>query len=36
LQLVFWATGILTIASGIDYVSKGFHIINERDNKLKE
>lgn len=36
LPLVFWAAGILTIASGIDYVSKGFHLINERDNKLKE
>jgi len=36
LPLVFWATGILTIASGIDYVSKGFHLINERDHKMKE
>ncbi len=32
MPLIFWATGILTIASGIDYVSKGLHIINEHDH----
>jgi cardiolipin synthase len=36
LPLVFWTAGILTIASGINYVSRGVHIINARDNKLKE
>jgi cardiolipin synthase len=33
MPLIFWVTGILTITSGIDYVSKGLHIINERDHK---
>jgi cardiolipin synthase len=35
-QPVFWAAGILTILSGIDYVNKGLQIINERDHTLRE
>ncbi|MCX5895116.1 MAG: CDP-diacylglycerol--glycerol-3-phosphate 3-phosphatidyltransferase [Proteobacteria bacterium] len=31
LQVVFWTTGIFTVISGIDYVSKGLKIINERE-----
>lgn len=35
LNLVYWTTGLLTIASGVDYVSKGLKIINERERKIK-
>ncbi len=34
-QPVFWAAGLLTILSGIDYVNKGLRIINERDRTLR-
>jgi cardiolipin synthase len=34
-NVLYWTTGLLTIASGIDYVSKGLKIINDRERRIK-
>ncbi len=33
MHLLYWTTGLLTIASGIDYVTKGLKIINDRERR---